>query len=225
MARPIIYPGEQDDPTALLYYYDVEDFFDLSRNETLYRTVTADADKLIADMHAMTEDRRSIFDRLLKRGASEAQLCLQSMDRDNVDAFGYNTNPGATVEEIDDIDSDDLEEDLVFVMEDAGTITLGTLVVVAGNFVKYDGSVWVIDTSDIKYVFYYLNLNYDFDLNNKVPLDEKIFEYIVMYIVKEWFKRQKYDLQLVLAEFDNVEAELKSIINYRKYKVFRPAGH
>ena len=221
----IYYPGEEPDPTQMLFYFDIEDFFDLSRDETFYRTITADPEKLIADLHAMTEDRRAIFNVFLQRGASEAQKCLQSMSKDLTDAFFYNANPLTTVEEINDIDEDDLEEDLVYEMEDAGTITLGSLVVIAGNMVKYNGTEWVLDTSGIKYILYYLNLSYKFDLNNVEPLDQKIFEYIVMYVVKEWFKRQKYDLQLVLAEFENVEADLKSVINYRRLPVRRSAGH
>jgi hypothetical protein len=224
MSRTVYYPGEEPDPTQKLFYYDVEAFFDLSRDETFYRTVTADADKLIADLHALTEDRRAIFDVLLKRGASEAQKKLQAYNRDITDAFQYNTNPSATVEEINDIETEDLEEDLVIEMEDGGTITLGDLVVTAGQFVKYDGTEFVLDTSGIKYILYYLDLPYGFDLNNINPLDEKIFELIVMYVVKEWFKRQKYDLQLVLAEYENVSDELKSLLNCRSVPVRRPSG-
>lgn len=224
MSRTVYYPGEEPDPTRMLFYYDVESFFDLSRDETFYRTVTADADKIIADIHAMTEDRRAMFDVLLKRGASLAQTKLQAYNRDITDAFGYNTNPSATVEEINAIETDDLEEGLVIEMEDGGTITLGPLVVVAGEFVKYNGTGFVLDTSGIKCILFYVDLPYGFDLNNIKPLDEKIFEFIVMYVVKEWFKRQKYDLQLVLSEFEDVSGDLKSILNFRSVPVRRPSG-
>lgn len=225
MERIIYFPGEEPDPTLKLFYYNIEDFFNLSRDETFYRTVTADADKLIADIHAMTEDRRAIFDTLLRRGASKAFEIIQPYSRDIINAFRYNTLPSMTVSEINALDPNDLEIDLLIEMEDGGVLEPGTLTVEAGDFVKYDGAEWVDDSdSTIKYILYYMYLPYGFDLNNIEVLDQKIFEFIVMYVVKEWFKRQKYDLQLVLMEFDELSKNLKTILNYRAKPVHRDSG-
>ena len=217
---------EDQDPIHRLLYFNIEDFFDLSSLETMYRTDTADdnSGKSVLNRYALTNNDQNFFDKLLKRGASEAYRVLQPFAQRLTDAYGFNTIPGATIEEINDVDTDDLVTDLLYEMEDAGTITLGSLVVVIGDKVKYDGSVWVKDNdNEIKYIFYYLNIPYNFDMNNLEPLNEKVEEFISIYVVKEWFKRQKYDYEVIMSEYMMVERELLRIINFRGFTHRRPS--
>ena len=213
------------DPIQKLFYFDIEEFFDLSSLESMYRSDT-DRDKndlSELDLRSITNNDRNFFDRLLRRAGSEAYKIMQPLGQELTDAYIFNAIPKTTVEDINDTEVADLEEDLLYEMTDAGTITLGSLVVIIGDKVKYDGSVWVKDNDNvIKYILYYLNLPYNFDLNNQTPLDEKIQEFISVWVVKEWFKRQKYDLSLILEEEAFLRLELKRIINYRRVTHRRP---
>jgi hypothetical protein len=206
-------------------YFDIETFFDLSSLETMYRTDTTDdaTGKSVLNRFALTNNDQNFFDKLLKRGASEAYRVLQPFCQTLTDAYGFNTIPGATIEELDAIDTDDLVIDLLYEMEDTGTITLGTLAVVVGDKVKYDGTEWVKDNDNTtKYIFYYMNIPYNFDMNNLNPLNEKVEEFISIYVVKEWFRRQKYDYQFITEEYQIVERELLRIINFRAFTHRRP---
>ena len=217
---------ESRDPIQKLLYLDMEVFFDLSSLETMYRTDTIDDNtgKSVLNRMALTNNDQNFFDKLLKRGGSEAYRVLQPMCQSLTDAYGFNTIPGATIEEINDTDADDLVADLLDEMEDAGTITLGSLAVIIGDKVKYDGSVWVKDNdNDTKYIFYYLNVPYNFDMNNLEPLNQKVEEFISVYVVKEWFKRQKYDYEVIMSEYMMVERELLRIINFRGFSHRRPS--
>lgn len=216
---------EDRDPIQKLLYFDMEGFFDLSSLETMYRTVNMDdgTGKSVLDRYALTVDEQDIFDKLLRRGGSEAYRVLQPFCQSLVDAYGFNAIPKTTVDEINDSDVDDLVTDLLYEMEDAGTITLGSLVVIIGDKVKYNGSVWVKDNSNtIKYIFYYMNIPYNYDMNNLEPLNQKVEEFISIYVVKEWFKRQKYDYKLIMLEYQMVEKELLRIINFRGFTHRRP---
>lgn len=217
---------EDRDPIQKLLYFDITTFFDLSSIETMYRTDTTydNTGKSVLDRYSLTNNDQNFFDKLLRRGASEAYRVLQPFCQSLVSAYGFNALPGATVEEINDSEVANLVTGLLYEMEDAGTITLGTLVVIAGDKVKYDGSVWVKDNANtIKYIFYYMNLPYNFDMNNQEPLNQKVEEFISIYVVKEWFKRQKYDLELILSEYQMVERELLRIINFRAFTHRRPS--
>jgi len=217
---------ESQDPVQKLMYFDITSFFDLSSLETMYRAVNMDdnSGESVLDKFSLTEDEQDLFDKLLRRGGSEAYRILQPFCQSLVGAYGFNTIPKTTVDEINNTDVADLSTDLLHEMEDAGTITLGELAVIVGDKVKYDGSVWVKDNAnDIKYVFYYINLPYNYDMNNLEPLEQKVEEFIAIYVVKEWFKRRKYDLELIIMEYKTVEKELLHIINFRGFTHRRPS--
>jgi hypothetical protein len=46
-------------------------------------------------------------------------------------------------------------------------------------------------------------------------LDNKVKEFITLYVIREWFKRQKYDLSFVEPEYQIARTDLGMIINYR----------
>jgi len=212
----------------LLIYYNIADFFDLSAMETVYRSEEPDSkEEKPLDRNFLTVDEQTIFDLLLKRGSSEAFQKLQvfrnreaseyfgETEPDFERSWGWNTLPAKTVAILNAITSP--ETNLHYTVTDAGTLTTGSLVVVANDIVYFDGTNWLKDnTSTIKYIFYYLQLPVGWDQNNNWTLDDKIKEFITMYVVKEWFKRKKYLLNLVIPEFEDISNELGRIINYRR---------
>jgi len=209
--------------TMILIYYDVENFFDLSSIESMYRAeLNEDRDGITSlDRHSLTENDRQFFDKLLKRASSAAYVKLQSMGKDIVDSWKYNNIPPLTVSELNDLT--EYEENLLYKVTDSGTLTLGSIAVVANDKVYYNGSIWVKDNaSETKYIYYYLNLPANYDLNNKEVLNDKIEEYISVWIVKEWFKRQRYSLDLIVPEVEILGLELNKAVNYRK-SINRPS--
>ncbi len=205
--------------TQKLYYWDITKFFDMSSIESMYRSELTTDDKGISilDRVSLTNNDKQFFDKLLKRGASEAQKVLQPMSRDLDEGYVFNDLPSYTVEQLNDLETPTDYTDVLIKMQDAGTLTLGTLVVVVDQQVYFDGTVW-LDGSALttKYIFYNLMLPVEYDLNNIEPLDDMIFEFITIYVVKEWFRRYKFDLSLVTEEYERIRGELKSLVNYRK---------
>ncbi len=205
--------------TQKLFYWDITKFFDMSSIESMYRSDLSVDDKglSILDRVSLTNNDKQFFDILLKRASSEAYKILQPMARTLDPGFKYNDIPGYTVEEINDIEYPTEYTGLLIVMEDSGTLTEGSLVVVEGMQVYFDGTSW-LDGSLLttKYIFYNLLLPEQYDLNNVEPMDDMIFEFITIYVVKEWFRRYKFDLSLVNVEYERVRQELKNLVNYRK---------
>ena len=202
--------------TTILIYYNITDFFDLSSIETMYRgELEEDRMGLTAlNRLALTNNDQQFFDKLLKRGASRTQEKIQTLSKGIVSAYGFNKIPEATVEVLNSIT--EFEEDLLYKVTDSGTLTLGSVAVVADDQVYYNGSMWVKDNAlDTKYIYYYLDMPANYDPNNYEPLSDKIEEYISIYVVGEWFKRKKYSLDLITEELDILEGELKSLVNYR----------
>ena len=209
--------------TSKLFYYEIDQFFNISTNETNYRTEnTLDKKgKSILDDYAININDRPLYEKFLKRAASDVAVILQPMNKDLDNAFGYNSNPSLTVEEINDLETP--EENLLILVSDSGTLTLGSLVVAVGDKVYYNGSIYVEDNSStVKYIYYFLDFPEEtYNFNNIIPFDEKLYEYIIMFIVYEWFKRHKLDLAVIKPEYDEIRMELKRFVNYRK-KTTRP---
>jgi len=202
-----------------LFYWDITKFWDMSSIESMYRSDLSADEKGISmlDRVSLTNNDSAFFDKLLKRGASEAQKVLQPMSRDLEQGYIFNGIPVYTVEEINDMETPEDYTDILIKMYDAGTLTEGTLVVVADQQVYFDGTDWVDGTAlTTKYIFYNLLFPEYYDTNNAEPLDDMIFEFICLYVVKEWFRRFKYDLSSVVEEYDRIRSELKSLVNYRK---------
>jgi hypothetical protein len=102
---------------------------------------------------------------------------------------------------------------------DAGAINSGALTVAPKDKVYLnDSGTWIKDnTKTDKYIFYTLGLPWNYDLNNQFSLDDKVKEFITIFVVREWFRRQKYDLSFIEPEFNNVRIELGKVLNYRTH--------
>lgn len=213
----------------LFIYYNIEDFFDLSSIETMYRS-DQDLDQngiTQLNRHSLTNNDQQFFDLLLKRGTSKAFEKLQvfqnreantyflEVEPDFSRSWGWNALPEKTIAVLNAITTP--ETNLHYTVTDAGNLTIGDVDVVANDIVYFNGTIWVKDnTATIKYIFYYLQLPDHFDQNNNWTLDDKIKEFITLYVVKEWFKRQRYQMDTILSEFEEVSNELGRIINYRR---------
>ncbi len=203
-------------PTVALFYYDIAYFFNLSSLESMYRSeATVDQSGLNRmDYLALTGNDKQFYDLLLRRAAADCYAVLQPLGRASTEGFIYNALPKRTVAQINDMV--ELEDNLHFEMSDAGTITLGNLVVAAKDIVYYNGTNWVKDNaSTLKYILFTLSLPWNFDLNNNFGLDEKIKEYISIFIVYHWFRRKGYSLELILPEWTDIRRDLGMIVNYR----------
>lgn len=204
------------EPTVVILYYNVEDFFDLSSIESMYRS-DLDQDRMgitNLDYRALTNNDRQFFDVLLKRAASECYSVLQSLVKGAAEGFGYKSLPVRTVDQLNDLVAP--EDNMYFQLADAGTLDFGNVAVVAGDKVYFNGTIWVKDNATApSYIFYSLNLPYNFDLNNQFGLDDKVKEFITMFVVYHWFRRQKYDLSLIEQEYKENRADLGRIVNYR----------
>jgi len=213
----------------LLIYYNIEDFFDLSSIETMYRS-DQDLDQngiTQLNRHSLTNNDQQFFDLLLKRGTSKAFEKLQvfknreantyfgETEPDFTRSWGWNTLPEKTLAILNAITTP--ETNLHYKVTDAGTLTLGSLSVSANDIAYFDGTDWQKNNAaTIKYIFFYLQLPPHFDHNNSWTLDDKLKEFITLYVVKEWFKRQRYQMDTILSEFEEVSNELGRIINYRR---------
>lgn len=213
----------------ILVYYNIDDFFDLSSIESMYRS-DQDLDQsgtTTLDNHALTNNEQEFFNLLLKRAASKAYEKLQVFQTREANEFwgekepdfkrswGWNSLPEITVAELNLIT--DPVIDLHYTVTGAGILTLGSVTVAVNDIVYFDGTDWHKDnTSTLKYIFYYLSLPVGFDKNNIYVLDDTLKEFIVLFVVKEWFKRQRYSLDLIMPEFETISNELGRIINYRR---------
>jgi len=216
--------------TRKLFFYDIEDFFDLSSIETMYRSdaIENQTGVSVLDRYSLTNNDRKFFDKLLKRGASEAYKIIQPLCRDIDNAFNYNSNPSYTVAELNALETPSDYTNLLIIMEDAGTLTLGSLAVIIGTKVYFDGTEWVNgDALTTKYILYdaYFPKKTNlltgvsvstYDLNNVTPLDEKLSEFISIYVVREWFRRYGFRMDEIELEYQRLEIELKRLVNYRK---------
>lgn len=221
MALPVL-------PETLIYY-NIEEFFDLSSIESMYRS-DQDVDQsgiTTLDKHSLTENDKQFFDLLLKRGASKAFEKLQvfqnreantyfgEVEPDFQRSWGWNTLPEKTIAILNAITTP--ETNLHYKITEVGNLTTGDVDVVANDIVYFNGTIWVKDNAaTIKYIFYYLQLPPHFDQNHNWTLDDKIKEFITLYVVREWFKRQRYQMDTILSEFEEVSNELGRIINYRR---------
>lgn len=216
--------------TPALIYYNIEDFFDLSSIESMYRSINDVNQDGITQLnyHSLTNNDQQFFDLLLKRAASKAYEKLQvfrepeantyygETEPDFKRSWGHNSLPEMTVVELNEIESP--EVNLHYTVTDAGTLTLGTdLVVVANDIVYFDGTSWNKDNSaTIKYIFYYLTLPQSFNQNNLYVIDDKVKEFITAFVIREWFKRQRYAMDQIIPEFEEISNELGRMINYRR---------
>jgi len=205
--------------TQKLFYWDITKFWDMSSIESMYRSDQSldESGISVLDRFSLTNNDSAFFDKLLKRASSEAYRVLQPMGRTLSPGFKFNDIPNYTVDELNELDDATEYTNVLIEMEDDGTLTLGTLVVVEGDQVYFDGTDWVdgsIETT--KYIFYNVLLHPDYDLNNIEPLDDMIFEFITLYVVKEWFRRHRFDLSLIVEEYERIRQELKNLVNYRK---------
>ena len=216
--------------TPALIYYNIEDFFDLSSIESMYRSQNDVDQNGITQLnyHSLTNNDQQFFDLLLKRAASKAYEKLQvfrepeantyygETEPDFKRSWGHNSLPEMTVEELNEIESP--EVNLHYTVTDAGTLTLGVdLVVVADDIVYFDGTDWKKDNSaTIKYIYYYLTLPVSFNQNNLYVIDDKVKEFITAFVIREWFKRQGYKTDFVVSEFEEISNELGRMINYRR---------
>ena len=182
--------------TPALIYYNIEDFFDLSSIESMYRSQN-DVDKngiTQLNYHSLTNNDQQFFDLLLKRAASKAYEKLQvfrepeantyygETEPDFKRSWGHNSLPEMTVEELNEIESP--EVNLHYTVTDSGTLTLGVdLVVVANDIVYFDGTDWKKDNSaTIRYIYYYLTLPASFNQNNLYVIDDKVKEFITGFV-------------------------------------------
>lgn len=216
--------------TPALIYYNIEDFFDLSSIESMYRSQNDVDQNGITQLnyHSLTNNDQQFFDLLLKRAASKAYEKLQvfrepeantyygETEPDFKRSWGHNSLPEMTVEELNEIESP--EVNLHYTVTDSGTLTLGVdLVIEANDIVYFDGTDWKKDNSaTIKYIYYYLTLPVSFNQNNLYVIDDKVKEFITAFVVREWFKRQRYTMDQIVSEFEEISNELGRIINYRR---------
>jgi len=203
-------------PNQIILFYNIEDFFNLSSIESMYRTnLDMDATGISRmEYRALTNNDKQFYDLLLRRAAGECHSVLQPLTRGVTEGVGFNTQPARTVERLNAITAP--EENLYFKMLDAGTLSPGNLAVVKGDKVYFDGLVWLKDNSTApSYIFYTLNLSPNFDTNNQFGLDNKVKEFISLFVIREWFKRQKYDLSFIEPEYLEARKDLGMIINYR----------
>lgn len=203
-------------PTQIILFYNIEDFFNLSSIESMYRT-NLDMDSVGVsrmEYRALTANDQQFYTLLLRRAVGECHSVLQPLTRGVEEGLGYNTQPSRTVIQLNAIA--DPEENLYFKMKDAGTLTPGNLAVVKDDKVYFNGLIWIKDNAGApSYVFYTLNLHPNFDANNQFGLDNKVKEFISLFVVREWFKRQKYDLNFIEPEYLEARKDLGMIINYR----------
>lgn len=204
------------EPTVVIFYYDIEQFFNLASVESMYRSELDMDQKGMTNMdyRALTNNDQQFFSILLKRAASECYHVLQALSKGSAEGFLYNALPVRTVEQLNDLVSP--EENLYFEMSDGGILDLGKVTVAKGDKVSFNGTIWVKNNAaTVKYILYTLSLPWNFDLNNQFGLDDKIREFITVFVVYQWFKRQKYDLGYIEPEYTTVRTELGRIINYR----------
>jgi hypothetical protein len=201
--------------TVVLLYYTLDEFFKISSLESMYRTefdLSKNGESNL-DKRDLTETDRQLFLVLIKRASTETYQLLQAI-KATEEGYLYDSNPVRTVAVLNALD--DPEENLFFKMSDAGTLTPGNLAVVANDYVYFDGVSWLKDNVNFKkYVVFTLALPWNFDLNNKFGLDDKVKEYMTMHVLRNWFLRQRYDTSLLEAEFVALERDIRSIINYR----------
>ncbi len=88
-------------------------------------------------------------------------------------------------------------------MTDAGTITLGSLVVIIDDIVYYDGSVWLKDNARIQLCSYVKIVNHEnYNQNYLEAVDENIFKGIRFYVLKDW--ANVLSLETDSAKFENL---------------------
>lgn len=204
-------------PTIAIFYYNIEDFFNLSSLESMYRAenVTDQVGLNRLDYVALTANDKQFYDLLLKRAASDCYAVLQSLVKGAAEGFVFNGLPVRTVAQLNVI-SDTPEEGLYYKISDAGTLTDGNVAVVKGDKVYHNGTIWIKDNATApSYIFFTLSLPWNFDLNNKFGLDQKIKEYISMFVVYNWFRRKNFSLELITPEFTDLRNDLGMIVNYR----------
>ena len=203
-------------PTQIILFYDIEDFFNLSSIESMYRSnLDMDATGVSRmDYRSLTANDQQFYKQLLRRAVGECHSVLQPLTRGVAEGIGYDTLPVRTAAQLNAIP--DPEDNLYFKLSDSGTLTPGNLAVVKNDKAYFNGLIWVKDnTAPPSYVFYTLNLHPNFDANNQFGLDNKVKEFITLYVIREWFKRQKYDLSFVEPEYQAARTDLGMIINYR----------
>jgi len=221
-------------PTPIILFYPIEDFFDLASIESMYRTELdmdqAGMTKL--DYRSLTNNDQKFFDLLLKRAASDCYTVLQPLTRRPTkdfysdepfvnkaagEAFGFNAIPKRTIKQL--LAKVLIVEGMVVEVLDAGSLNYGALDVIPGDKVYLSAEEgWIRDNSKTdKYIFYTLGLPWNYDLNNQFALDDKVKEFITIFVVREWFRRQKYDPSFIEPEFTNVRNELGKVLNYRTH--------
>lgn len=214
------------DIKKILFFYKMDDFFNLASFESMYRS-QLDIDKnglSRLDYVSLTEFDRGMYNLLLKRAAKEAFINVQSWAHGNTEGFVFDGLPRRTITQLNSY-SEPIE-DLYFKLLDAGILTLGNLTVAKDDIVHFKDGVWLsADTIDFSYIFYTLNLPDNFDPNNLFGLDILIKEFITIFLVREWFRRKHYDLELVEIDYGRTRLELANMLDYRitfnrKYRTF-----
>lgn len=201
--------------TKMLFIYKVEDFFNLSSTESMYRANT-DTDSLglpTLDYHALTNDDQAFFRILLRRAVADCYAVLQPLSKGVYEGLIYDSVPKRTLVQINA--GDNIAEGIAFEMLTGGNIVKGGIDVSSGDKVILDNSLWSIYTGNEKYIIFTLGIPWNFDQNNLFGVDEKIKELISVTVVKEWFKRQKYDPQFIQPEHAALRADLGRILSYR----------
>lgn len=204
-------------PTTVIFYYDLNYFFNLSSLESMYRTENQ-TDQIglnRMDYLALTENDKQFYDILLKRAAADCYAVLQPLVKGATEGFVFDGLPVRTVDKLNQI-ADESEEGLYYKISDSGTLLLGNVNVVKGDKVYFNGTIWVKDSATTtRYIFFTLSLPWNFDPNNKFGLDEKIKEYIAIFVIYHWFRKKNISIDLIQAEFNDVRKDLGMIINYR----------
>jgi hypothetical protein len=203
-------------PTPVIFYYNIEDFFNLSSIESMYRSenVTDQAGLNRMDYMALTVNDKQFYDTLLKRAAADCYAVLQPLVKGAPEGFVFDGLPVRTVAQLNAIT--EIEEGLYYKLSDAGSLTDGAVAVVKGDKVYHNGTIWVKDNATApSYIFFTVSLPWNFDLNNKFGLDQKIKEFISIFVVYHWFRRKNFSLELITPEFTELRKDLGMIVNYR----------
>ena len=183
-------------PATINFYYRNDDVFDLDSLLSMYQASGKEGGNEIdlIDKYSFTEDERDVHLILLNDGAEEVFQRLLKYTKAIPAAIKYSSHyaPLKTVAELNAFTS--WINEYVYKMEDAGTLTLGTVSVVADDLVYFDGTDWVKDNDSTQLCSFVKIVDQTgYNENYTSAVDVNILKCLKFYVLKEWFSMKGLD--------------------------------
>lgn len=203
-------------PALIQFYYLIENLFsDVSLRSMYQARSKKDANDISkVDEFSITEDERDIFIGLVEDAVYDVFLNFLKYTKAIPDSIYHNTQftPGRTVAELNAMTS--WTTSFVYKLEDGGTLTLGTVIVLTDDLVYHNGTIWVKDNAAVQLSSGVRIVNHEaYNQNYLRAIDKNLFKAIRFYTLRDWASTQ--GLNDDSTKFDNLYLmSLRNIVNY-----------